>query len=97
MHRLASISVDNQIILTGKFEIFMETMSILIKMSFMFHVSYQLSILFTGGWDSDAYLVSDVILQFNKVTSKFIEVGKLEQRRDQHSISLVKTNDYTCA
>ena len=59
----------------------------------MFSTKY----VFSGGYDWDAGLITDDILQFNKETNKFVEVGKLEQRRDRHSISLVKTNDYTCA
>ena len=95
MSSFASISINNKIFLTGtKLEIFVGIMSNFVTKchSYIFSTKY----VFSGGYDRDASLVTDDILQFNKETNKFVEVGKLEQRRKIHSISLVKTNDYTC-
>ena len=96
MYRFASIAIDNEIVLTGiKLEIFVGIISNFVTKchSYIFCTKY----VFSGGWDEDAGLYSDVILQFNKETNKFAEVGKLEQRRYKHSISLVNINEYTCA
>ena len=56
----------------------------------------EISILFPGGYDHDLKDYSDRILMFNKETRKFDEKGKLEQRRDRHSMSLVNMSDYAC-
>ena len=94
MYGLRSISINNEIFLTGiKLEIFGGILGNFVTKchSYMFCTKYS----FSGGWDG--LLTTDGILQFNKETNKFVEVGKLQQRRQYPSVSLVKTNDYTCA
>ena len=54
-------------------------------------------ILFLGGYDSDSSLYSDKILVWDEETTTFKEIGKLEQRRRDHSVSLVDINDFTCS
>ena len=53
-------------------------------------------ILFSGGYDRDAGLYSDKILVWEEETTTFKEIGKLEQRRRDHSMSVVDINDFTC-
>ena len=50
----------------------------------------------SGGYDRDASLTRESIMKFDKETQNFIEVGKMQQRRDIHSMSLVNIDDYTC-
>ena len=50
----------------------------------------------SGGFNADARKPSDKILMFNKDTSKFKQIGKMEKRRESHSMSLVSLGDYTC-
>ena len=89
MAGLRSISVNNQIITSGKLEIFVEIICI-------FDILYQLCILFLGAYDGDADEYSDKILMFNKDTRKFDQIGKLEQKRGYHSMCLVSLSDYMC-
>ena len=89
MSELASISVNNQIITTGKLEKLEEIIC-------SFDQKYQLCILFSGGYDEDARARSDKILMFNKETRKFEQIGNMEQRRISHSMSLVSLSDYNC-
>ena len=56
----------------------------------------KLCILFSGGYDDDADEMSDQILMFNKETRKFEQIGKLEQRRYLHSMSLVNISNFMC-
>merc|ERR1712107_139187 len=51
----------------------------------------------TGGYDSDSSIVSDKILLLDEETTTFKEIGKLEQRRYSHSVSVVNINDFTCS
>ena len=50
----------------------------------------------SGGYDYTAGLYSDQLLQFNKQSNKFDAVGRIEQRRMSHSMTLVNLSDYTC-
>ena len=54
-------------------------------------------ILFSGGYDLDASVYSDKILVWDEETTTFKEIGKLEQRRYRHSVSVVDINDFTCS
>ena len=45
----------------------------------------------------DASVYSDKILLWDEETTTFKEVGKLEQRRDRHSVSVVDIIDFTCS
>ena len=54
-------------------------------------------ILFSGGYDLDASVYSDKILVWDEETTTFKEIGKLEQRRYYHSITLVNINDFICS
>ena len=54
-------------------------------------------ILFSGGIDSDSNVYLDKILLLDEETTTFKEIGKLEQRRRYHSVSLVDINDFTCS
>ena len=45
----------------------------------------------------DASVYSDKILLWDEETTTFKEVGKLEQRRRFHSVSVVDINDFTCS
>ena len=54
-------------------------------------------ILFSGGYDLDASVYSDKILVWDEETTTFKEIGKLEQRRYYHSMSVVDINDFTCS
>ena len=54
-------------------------------------------IFFSGGYDQDASVYSDKILLWDEETATFKEIGKLEQRRDRHSVSVVDINDFTCS
>ena len=77
MYELASISVNNQIITTGKLEKLIDIICNFDQNTI--DILYQLCILFSGGYDADADEISDKILMFNKYTRKFEEIGKLEQ------------------
>ena len=59
-------------------------------------VATTVSIKFSGGCDEVAGDYSDKILMFNKKTGKFEQIGKLEQGRCYHSMSVVDFNDYNC-
>ena len=61
------------------------------------HILNQLFILFSGGFDEDAIVYSDKILLWDEETTTFKEIGKLEQRRRDHSVSLVDIKDFTCS
>ena len=52
---------------------------------------------FSGGYDHDRRFASDSILQYDQDTKNFKEVGKLEQRRRSHKMSVVDTNDFNCS
>ena len=52
--------------------------------------------LFSGGYDGDADDWSDKILMFNKEEKEFEEIGRLEQGRYSHSMSLVNMDKYNC-
>ena len=54
-------------------------------------------LLFSGGYDDTSRLVGDKILQYDQDTKIFKEVGKLEQRRRSHKMSVVDTNDFNCS
>ena len=56
----------------------------------------QLFILFSGGYDQDVGVDSDEILLFDPDTKTFNNIGKLEQRRFGHSVSVVDINDFIC-
>ena len=45
----------------------------------------------------DSGLYSDKILVLEEATTTFKEIGKLEQRRRYHSLSVVDINDFTCS
>ena len=53
--------------------------------------------LFSGGKDEDAGVMSDEILLFDPDTKTFNNIGKLEQRRSYHSVSVVDINDFICS
>ena len=53
-------------------------------------------ILFSGGYDADSRVYSDKILLFDPDTKTFKNIGKLEQRRQDHSVSVIDINDFTC-
>ena len=59
------------------------------------HILNQLFILFSGGGDGGVY--SDKILLFDSDTKTFNNIGKLEQRRAYHSVSVVDINDFICS
>ena len=54
-------------------------------------------ILFSGGIDSDSNVYLDKILLLDEETTTFKEIGKLEQRRAYHSVSVVDINDFICS
>merc|ERR1712029_1215594 len=60
-------------------------------------ISFNNQIFTTGGYDQDSSLHSDKILVWEEETTTFKEIGKLEQRRSFHSVSLVDINDFTCS
>ena len=64
---------------------------------FHYCISNTLFLLFSGGYDLDASVYSDKILLLDEETVTFKEVGKLEQRRRFHSVSVVDINDFTCS
>jgi len=66
------------------------------RMSGLRIISGNNEIITSGGYDVDAGEYSDKILMFNKETREFEQIGKLEQRRNVHSMSLVSLSDYTC-
>ena len=54
-------------------------------------------VVFSGGRDQDAGVYSDKILLFDPDTKTFNNIGKLEQRRAYHSVSVVDINDFICS
>ena len=65
---------------------------------FHYCISNTLFLLFSGGFDADTkFFSSDKILLWDEKTTTFKEIGKLEQRRRDHSVSLVDINDFTCS
>ena len=85
MFGLGTISFNNQIFTTGK-ENFLTK----------YYPYMKPFILFTGGRDVDSNVYSDKILLWDEETATFKEIGKLEQRRRDHSMSVVDINDFTC-
>jgi len=51
----------------------------------------------TGGHYQDTGAYSDKILLFDPDTKTFNNIGKLEQRRMEQSVSVVDINDFTCS
>ena len=45
----------------------------------------------------DSSVYSDKIMVWDQETATFKEIGKLEQRRAFHSVSVVDINDFTCS
>ena len=45
----------------------------------------------------DSSVYSDKIMVWDQETTTFKEIGKLEQRRYFHSVSVVDINDFTCS
>ena len=86
MWGLRTITLDNQIFTTGKAIIFNKILFIMKPF-----------ILFSGGYDVDSGVYSDKIMVWDQETATFKEIGKLEQRRRFHSVSLVDINDFTCS
>ena len=87
MSGLGSISFNNQIFTTGN-------ANILNKILFIYLTNYSF---FSGGYDKDAGVDSDEILLFDPDTKTFNNIGKLEQRRSYHSVSVVDINDFICS
>ena len=56
-----------------------------------------LTILFSGGYDWNEFNNSNKILLFDEKTTTFKQTGELEQRRDDHSVSVVDTSDFICS
>ena len=88
MWRLRSTSFNNQIFTTGKANILNKILFIILN---------QLFILFSGGYDEDSNDYLDRILLFDPDTKTFNNIAKLEQRRRDHSVSVVDMNDFICA
>ena len=86
MWGLRTITLDNQIFTTGKAIIFNKILFIMKPF-----------ILFSGGYDVDSSVYSDKIMVWDQETTTFKEIGKLKQRRRDHSVSLVDINDFTCS
>ena len=86
---LASVSFDNEIFLSGE---------IMTKHMEFFHLNLVLSIPFyfhiEGGHNSGSY--SDSILQFQKEEKKFTIIGKMQQGRQEHSMTVRGVTDYQC-
>jgi len=60
-------------------------------------ISFNNQIITTGGYDQDSSVFSDKIMVWDQETATFKEIGKLEQRRYYHSVSVVDINDFTCS
>ena len=88
MFGLRTISFNNQIFTTGKRK------ANILKKIYSYIKPF---ILISGGYDVDSGLYSDKILVLEEATTTFKEIGKLEQRRNFHSVSLVDINDFNCS